>query len=223
MSRHKTVPTGYYRLETTPVGHRIIKYDIAANEESRYDIIEMEGYVNCTCPAGSRPSCRHRDMLPDMLERVDTQWFWEYPGGIWHDLTGYEAGKVTLEKFAKGALFDDDILAEAQGMAQPNPTLTACPSCGWVKAECICEQALIEGAVAASNRDDENSEVEPLEDVEPTEEEIAESLGAATTAAEKDAEAAVPPTVKAPAGEGSKPPASSLKPSPTIPGFVRRI
>lgn len=36
--------------------------------------------IECECPAGVRPSCRHRQMLPQMLAHglVNTHWFWDF-------------------------------------------------------------------------------------------------------------------------------------------------
>lgn len=39
----------------------------------------------CDCPAGVRPICRHREMLPKFLNRnhVGDEWFFDYDRGGW--------------------------------------------------------------------------------------------------------------------------------------------
>jgi len=49
----------------------VTKWDTFGNIESQY-LVSEEG---CTCPAGHRPTCRHRQMLPHLLPIVDTHWF----------------------------------------------------------------------------------------------------------------------------------------------------
>jgi len=52
------------------------------------------GYITsireCECPAGHRPSCRHRQMLPMMLASgiVNTHWFWDFDLGRVVDFEG---------------------------------------------------------------------------------------------------------------------------------------
>lgn len=40
---------------------------------------------SCDCPAGVRPTCRHRDMLPKFLHRgyVGTEFFFDFDRGGW--------------------------------------------------------------------------------------------------------------------------------------------
>lgn len=60
---------------------RISKFDSDWNVESSY----LLDATNCQCPAGHRPSCRHRDMLPKFIARnaVGTQWFFDHDRGGW--------------------------------------------------------------------------------------------------------------------------------------------
>lgn len=62
----------------------IIKFDKDLNPESVYEV----GFTACSCPAGHRPKCRHREMLPKLRERVDTAWFWHFETQSWADPTG---------------------------------------------------------------------------------------------------------------------------------------
>ena len=67
------------RTEIDAEGHdlwRITKF-VDGNVESSYHVSRTD----CGCPAGIRPSCRHRQMLPQMLNAdiVNTHWFLLWP------------------------------------------------------------------------------------------------------------------------------------------------
>lgn len=68
------------------ISYRITKFDEDLNPESSY-IVHNEV---CECPAGVRPTCRHRVMLPIMLPHVDTEWFYNYDNATWYDAIGNE-------------------------------------------------------------------------------------------------------------------------------------
>ena len=61
--------------------YRITKFT-DGNPSSSYLCTESE----CECPAGERPTCRHRQMLPQMIRSniINTPWFldWDASGGI---------------------------------------------------------------------------------------------------------------------------------------------
>lgn len=61
--------------------YRITKFDDAMNVESSY----ITDGVACDCPAGQRPTCRHRQMLPRFKQReaVNTEWFYDFDRGGW--------------------------------------------------------------------------------------------------------------------------------------------
>ncbi len=63
--------------------YRITKFDSFGNVESSYLCTTSE----CDCPAGVRPSCRHRQMLPKFIEReaIDTGWMLDFDRGGWVD------------------------------------------------------------------------------------------------------------------------------------------
>jgi hypothetical protein len=65
-----------YNLKSSDGQWRITKFDNDLNVESSY-IVSLEG---CDCPAGSRPVCRHRTMLPKMLNvgAEDSGMFYDY-------------------------------------------------------------------------------------------------------------------------------------------------
>lgn len=64
--------------------YRITKFDSLGNVESSYLCTLSE----CQCPAGVRPTCRHRDMLPKFIQRgaVDTGWQLDWDRGGWVDM-----------------------------------------------------------------------------------------------------------------------------------------
>lgn len=59
MSR-KPKPSFYYNCKPSGDQYRITKFDTDANPESSY----LTDGIECDCPAGVRPTCRHRQMLP---------------------------------------------------------------------------------------------------------------------------------------------------------------
>ncbi len=70
--------------------YRITKFDSLGNVESTYLCTTEE----CECPAGVRPTCRHRQMLPLFLKReaVNTFWFFDFDRKGW--VTNEPAGIV---------------------------------------------------------------------------------------------------------------------------------
>lgn len=69
----------------------ITKFDSDGNVEASYQV-SSEG---CTCPAGHRHTCRHRQMLPDLRPLADTHWFWDFDRKQAVDLFG--TSKETLD------------------------------------------------------------------------------------------------------------------------------
>lgn len=57
--------------------YRITKF-VDGNPESSY----LCTFAECECPAGSRPTCRHRLMLPAFINMntVNTHWFMNFDG-----------------------------------------------------------------------------------------------------------------------------------------------
>jgi hypothetical protein len=68
-----------YNLRSALDDYRITKFTQDLDVESSYLLTRDElGALQCECPAGVRPSCRHRQMLGCLLPLVDTEWFWNY-------------------------------------------------------------------------------------------------------------------------------------------------
>jgi hypothetical protein len=63
--------------------YRITKFDEDINP------IEGSSYLctvtECTCPAGERPMCRHREMLIRFIEKkhIGDEWMFDYDRGGW--------------------------------------------------------------------------------------------------------------------------------------------
>lgn len=75
-----------YNLKSAPGEWRITKFDNDLNVESSY-LVSREA---CECPAGHRPSCRHRQMLPRMLaaQAEDSPMFYDFDNDRWLAPTG---------------------------------------------------------------------------------------------------------------------------------------
>lgn len=64
--------------------YRITKWDSDFNIQSSY----LCTITECECPAGSRDRCRHREMLPQFLERegaIAKGWFLDFDQGGWYE------------------------------------------------------------------------------------------------------------------------------------------
>lgn len=69
----------------------VTKFDDDLNVESSYLLISNSDGLVCECPAGVRPSCRHRDMLPLFVKynRVNSGWVIDWDGGKeWRQYVG---------------------------------------------------------------------------------------------------------------------------------------
>ena len=73
--------TTLYNCHTDGDQYRITKFDSFGNVESTYLCTVDE----CECPAGFRPSCRHRHMLPRFIakEAVNSFYFYDYDRQGW--------------------------------------------------------------------------------------------------------------------------------------------
>lgn len=71
---------------------RITKFDEDMNVQASYLCTESF----CDCPAGQRPMCRHREMLPAFIGRgaIGNGWFLNYDEGGWYELGESEEGEL---------------------------------------------------------------------------------------------------------------------------------
>lgn len=74
-----------YNLRTSELGYRVTKFT-DGEVESSY----LTSDQACDCPAGHRTSCRHRQMLPQMLARhlANSDLFWDFDRGFSCDING---------------------------------------------------------------------------------------------------------------------------------------
>ncbi len=82
--------TNLYNLRTIPSGWQVTKFDDDFNVESSYEMTQ-DDELRCGCPAGARPTCRHRQMFSQLSDRVDTAWFLDFDTRAWVDPTGEAA------------------------------------------------------------------------------------------------------------------------------------
>lgn len=80
--------TTLYNCRHSGDQYRITKFDDSFNPESSY-LCDLE---SCECPAGHRPTCRHRTMLPKFIERGHIGDGWLYD----HDRNGWVHGPATF-------------------------------------------------------------------------------------------------------------------------------
>lgn len=93
--------SGVYNLKSTPgVGKFIVtKFDDDLNVESSYEFHNTTDGMICHCPAGQRPSCRHRQMFPLLQTRVDSAWMLDFDTRQWVDLTGEAVSEASSNNF----------------------------------------------------------------------------------------------------------------------------
>ena len=99
-----------YNLKSADGDWRITKFTNDLDVESSY-LVSRDA---CECPAGHRPSCRHRQMLPRMLaaQAEDSPMFYDFDNDRWLTPTGVPE-ILDDEPMADGQTFDatDEALA----------------------------------------------------------------------------------------------------------------
>lgn len=73
-----------YNLKTEGPDFRITKFDDGLNPESSY-LVNPSG---CECPQGHKSTCRHRKMLGAIQKVVDTELFYCFDDGTYHEADG---------------------------------------------------------------------------------------------------------------------------------------
>src|SRR5258708_15089447 len=83
-----------YNCHTDGDQYRITKFDSLGNVESSYLCTIDE----CECPAGFRPTCRHRHMLPRFIAKgaVNSFYFYDYDRQGW--VTNDPLGQAALDQ-----------------------------------------------------------------------------------------------------------------------------
>lgn len=97
-----------YNLRKTSDGFMFAKFGPDFNVEAVYHLTAVQCGVasivnyNCDCPAGGRPSCKHRKMLTRMIPKADSDEFYCYETQSWHKPlapTGVEPMQDKLDAF----------------------------------------------------------------------------------------------------------------------------
>lgn len=78
-----------YNLKHDGDQYRVTKFDDDLNVESSYLMTATE----CTCPAGHRPTCRHRQMFSTLVQRIGSSWMFDFDKIEW---VGGVAGEDTV-------------------------------------------------------------------------------------------------------------------------------
>ena len=120
-----------YSLRTDGDQWRITKF-VDGEVESSYLTTERE----CECPAGHRPTCRHRQMLPEMIARglANTHWFWDFDGHYACDFEGNLKSNLDALNELAVATGDEDESEYEFAAPEPEPkptTRTPLPSRSW--------------------------------------------------------------------------------------------
>jgi hypothetical protein len=89
-TNHGVKAMNLYNCKSVSDGYRITKFTRDYVVESSY-IVSAEG---CDCPAGARPVCRHRTMLPFFEDggHIDDGWFFIWDTRQWLKPTGEAEG-----------------------------------------------------------------------------------------------------------------------------------
>lgn len=115
--------TSLYNCKHSGDQYRVSKFDSDWNLEASY-LCDLH---SCECPAGHRPTCRHRLMLPKFIQRdaIGTSWFLDWDRGGW--VQGWkEEPAAQLEPELTGdnfidAVFGEPDFASAALPIQPEP------------------------------------------------------------------------------------------------------
>ena len=127
-----------YNLRSTELGYRITKFTMDIEVEASYNLSKDKR--ECDCPAGFRPSCKHRKMIFRMFDHCDDNWFYCYETQKWHrpmdedagvrgEAEGMDEGSTNMPDGVTAISFDDPslmhkVIGEAVGEAPPRPLVT---------------------------------------------------------------------------------------------------
>src|SRR5208282_1159225 len=117
--------TTLYSIRSTPADDEflITKFDRDYNPEGTYALTTS----NCSCPAGQKPTCRHRKMLPffTTTRHIDDGWFFDYDTRQWRRplLTEFDLSppKDTYEE--RVAAFAKSFESEGANLSLPQQDL----------------------------------------------------------------------------------------------------
>lgn len=168
--------TALYNLKSNSKGWIITKFDADLNPDTSYQMIHMDGVLNCSCPQMAKPKCRHRTMFPEfqLKQRIDTNWFFDYDTRQWRQ---YLSAETDVEPKNEGTYKADHTLYKT-GDADAPPqikdrngevVLDLCRVCGKGEAELDqpCIQTMTEAELIKSLEDQGLIPSEPPADEQP--------------------------------------------------------
>ena len=109
-----------YNLKSADGQWRITKFTNDLDVESSYLLSESE----CACPAGSRPTCRHRQMLPKMLEvgAEDSGLFYDFDSDkFFEPLSDTDPELTDVTSLIAEHTFAEDVASAASGSSDTKP------------------------------------------------------------------------------------------------------
>ena len=112
--------TSLYSLRSAsdPGQYTIIKFDHDYNPQETYALSAQE----CTCPAGPRPTCRHRKMLQSFLDKghLNDGWFLDWDTRMWRkslsEDNGFREERVAIDEPLLGKVEDAIVKGRQFGM-----------------------------------------------------------------------------------------------------------
>lgn len=62
-----------------------VKVDKDFNPTGTYEMSKTGTYIECSCFASNKPTCRHRQMIPEfeVEDRFNSHWFYSFDKGVW--------------------------------------------------------------------------------------------------------------------------------------------
>lgn len=95
-----------YSIRSMPFGYMIAKFDEDFNVAETYELSDI-GTIKplCSCPNWPRKQkCKHTKMLSRFIEKkvIDSDWFYDYDKGDWHQPLAATADQVASLVEAKG-------------------------------------------------------------------------------------------------------------------------
>jgi hypothetical protein len=161
--------TSLYSLRSTPKeGEYIVtKFDPDYNVDSLYALNATE----CMCPAGHKPKCRHRTMLPMFLAQhhVDDGWFLDWDTRLWRkpvgeDASAYEAtlaDQLTLPCVAPGPQQDPLVTRQTRECLQVEPNPEATPMMDTIRELAGIDPSAIENFNFAAEEETQPPQASP--------------------------------------------------------------
>lgn len=102
----------------TPDTYLFTKFDDDLNIVD--DSVYLTSLAECTCPAGQRASCRHRQMLPQFLaaDRIDSDYFYCFETSDWSQpFEALDDSELAAPAAPLGSSSDDNASPESSATA----------------------------------------------------------------------------------------------------------